>query len=77
MSIKKDIGSSTYRKVIHEELSEKLQKMYDEWISHIKAIHGEYGSFTWKITPTGIGNGVVVYSHLTKTELDITDMDSW
>lgn len=63
--------------VIHEELSDKQQKMYDEWIYHIKAIHGDYGSFTWKITPTGIGSGIVVYSHLTKTELDITDVDSW
>jgi hypothetical protein len=63
--------------IIHEELSDKQQKMYDEWISHIEAIYGEYGSFTWKITPTGIGNEVIVYSHLTKTELDITDMDSW
>ena len=62
--------------IIHEELSDKQQKMYDEWISHIEAIYGEYGSFTWKITPTGIGNEVIVYSHLTKTELDITDMDS-
>lgn len=68
---------SKKKTIIHEELSDKQQKMYDEWISHIKAIYGEYGSFTWKITPTGIGNGVVVYSHLTETELDITDMTSW
>lgn len=68
---------SKKKTIIHEELSDKQQKMYDEWISHIKAIYGEYGSFTWKITPTGIGNGVVVYSHLTETELDITDMVSW
>jgi hypothetical protein len=51
--------------------------MYDEWLSHIKAIYGEYGLFTWKITPNGIGNGIVVYSHHTKTELDLTDTDSW
>jgi len=51
--------------------------MYDEWLSHIKAIYGEYGLFTWKITPNGIGSGIVVYSHLTKTELDLTDVDSW
>ena len=64
-------------KVIHEELNDKQQAMYEEWISHIKAIYGEYGSFTWKITPTGIGSGIEVYSHLTKTTLDLTDVDSW
>ena len=47
---------------IHEILSDKQQAMYEEWISHIKAIYGEYGSFTWKITSTGIGN---VYSRNT------------
>jgi hypothetical protein len=63
--------------VIHEELNDKQQEMYDEWLSHIKAIYGEYGTFTWKITPTGIGNGLVVYSHLAKVEIDLTDVESW
>lgn len=62
---------------IHEVLSDKQQAMYDEWKGHIKALYGEYGTFTWKITPTGIGNGIEVYSHKTKTELDLTDVDSW
>ena len=64
-------------KVIHEELNDKQQAMYEEWISHIKAIYGEYGHFTWKISPTGIGSGIEVYSHLTKTTLDLTDVDNW
>ena len=68
-------GKNTRKTVIHEELSEKQQKMYDEWLSHIKAIYGEYGLFTWKITPNGIGSGIVVYSHKTRTELDLTDID--
>ena len=63
--------------VIHEELSVKQQEIYDEWLSHIKAIYGEYGTFTWKITPTGIGSGLVVYSHLAKVEIDLTDVESW
>ena len=63
--------------VIHEELNEKQQKMYDEWLSHIKAIYGEYGQFTLKITPTGVGSEISVYSHKTKTELELTDFDSW
>ena len=54
--------------MIHEELNEKQQEMYDEWLSHIKAIYGEYGHFTWKISPTGIGSGIIVYSHNTKTD---------
>ena len=62
---------------ICEVLSDKQQAMYDEWKGHIKAIYGEYGTFTWKVTPTGIGSGLVVYSHQTKTELDLTDVDSW
>lgn len=64
-------------KTIHEELNDKQQAMYEEWLSHIKAIHGEYGMFTWKITSNGIGTEIVVYSHYTKTELDLTDVDSW
>lgn len=59
------------------ELDKQQQNKFDEWKSHIKAIYGEYGIFTWKITPTGIGEGIVVYSHNTKTELDLTDVESW
>lgn len=62
---------------IHEVLSDKQQEMYDEWKSHIKAIYGECGLFTWRISPTGIGTGIEVYSHQTKTTLDLTDDDSW
>ena len=71
------MGEKNMNKIIHEELNEVQQKKYDEWLSHIKAIYGEYGLFTWKITPTGIGSDIVVYSHNTKTELDLTDVDSW
>lgn len=74
MSKKKEEKQYT---VIHETLNDKQQKMYDTWCGHIKAIYGEYGSFTWKITPGSIGSSVSVYSHLTKTELDLTDLDSW
>ena len=65
------------KKIIHEELTEKQQSLYDEWLVHIKAIYSEYGLFTWKITPTGIGSEIKVYSHLTKTELDLTDVSNW
>jgi hypothetical protein len=59
------------------ELNDKQQKQYDVWKSHIKALHGEYGTFTWTITPTGIGLGISVFSELAKVELDLTDVDSW
>lgn len=62
---------------ITAELDEQQQNKFDEWKSHIKAIYGEYGLFTWKITPTGIGSEISVYSHNTKTELDLTDVESW
>jgi len=70
-------GESEKNYEIHEVLSDKQQKIYDKWLVNIKAIYGEYGTFTWKITPTGIGSGITVYSHLTRTELDLTDVDSW
>jgi hypothetical protein len=59
------------------ELNDKQQKHYDVWKSHIKALHGEHGTFTWTITPTGIGLGISVFSELAKVELDLTDVDSW
>jgi hypothetical protein len=62
---------------IREVLSDKQQKQFDKWKSHIKALYGEYGLFTWSITPNGIGSGIEVYSHLARVKLDLTDMDSW
>ena len=64
-------------KVICVELNDKQQKMYEEWLSHLKALYGEYGTLDWKITPTGIGEGISVYSKRANVELDLTDVDSW
>jgi hypothetical protein len=58
-------------------LSDKQQKKFDKWKSHIKALYGEYGLFTWKITSNGIGEEILVYSHLARVELDLTDMSCW
>ena len=58
-------------------LNDKQQQQFDEWISHIKALHGEYGLFTWKLTPNGIGTGIIVYSHNVGLELDLTDIENW
>jgi len=59
------------------ELNDKQQKKFDKWLSHIKAIYSEVGLLTWKCTPNGIGSELRVFSHLTRTEIDLTDVDSW
>ena len=64
-------------KKIEIELDDNQQKKFEEWMGHIKAIYGEYGLFTWKYTPNGIGMELSVFSHLTKTTLDLTDIDTW
>ena len=70
-------NSLNMKKIITIELNDKQQIMFDEWKSHIKSLYGEYGLFTWKITPNGIGEEIIVYSHKAKVELDLTDIDSW
>ena len=59
------------------ELTARQEKELNEWQEKIKDLYGEYGTYTFKFTPTGIGNGVVVYSHLTKLELDISHQEEW
>ena len=59
------------------ELTARQEKELKEWQEKIKDLYGEYGTYTFKFTPTGIGNGVVVYSHLTKLELDISHEEEW
>lgn len=59
------------------ELSDKQQAKFDEWREAIHKIYGEYGHFKWTISPTGIGNGIEVWSSLSKTSLDLTDMETW
>ena len=53
------------------------EKRLEKWQKKIKKKHGIYGSFTFKFTPTGIGNGIVVYSDLEDKTKDLTDYDSW
>lgn len=57
---------------------DKLQtKELNEWKEKIKDLHGEYGDYTYSITPTGIGNGIKVKSHLTNLELDLSHVERW
>jgi len=58
---------------LDEEQVAKLKK----WQDTIKEIFGEYGHYDFIFTPYGMGTGVKVRSHLTKTELDLTDVDKW
>ena len=59
------------------ELSDKQQAQFDEWKGAIKKIYGEYGHFKWTISPTGVGNGIEVWSSLAQTSLDLTDTSDW
>lgn len=64
-------------KVMTFSLNEVEEKRLKEWQEKIKDLYGEYGTYTFSFTPTGIGNAIVVKSHLTGLELDVTDLDCW
>ncbi len=59
------------------EITEAQMVKLKEWQEKIKDLFGEYGNYTYSFTPTGIGDGVEVWSDLTKTKLDLTDIDTW
>ncbi len=63
--------------MIKYELNEKQENELKEWQEAIKKVFGDYGSYDYIFTPNGIGDGVQVYSHLAKTKIDLTDIDSW
>lgn len=58
-------------------LSETEEKKLNEWKEKIKDLFGEYGLYDYTFTPTGIATIIKVKSHLTKTEIDLTDVDNW
>ena len=65
-------------KKIAFELNDKQQKKYDQWTSHLRGIYGEeIGCLTWSWSSNGIGETITVYSEKAKSELDLTDIDSW
>jgi hypothetical protein len=59
------------------QISDKQKKEIKEWQDKIKEIFGEYGLYDYIFTPYGMGTGLVVRSHLTKTELDVTHEEDW
>jgi hypothetical protein len=58
-------------------LDEDQVKKLEEWQEHIKAIYGSYGQYEYRFSSSGIGQMVEVYSQLTKTTIDLTDVDKW
>jgi hypothetical protein len=64
-------------KVMKFELDEKQIQELNEWKEAIKKVFGEYGSYDYIFSPNGIGYVVKVYSHLAKTSLNLTDIQSW
>ena len=57
------------------KLSRTQEEKLQEWKEHIKALYGQYGTFTYSFTPNGIGCGVEVYSQLAKVKIDLTEVE--
>jgi hypothetical protein len=58
-------------------LSERQERELKEWQNKIKELYGEYGHYDYTFTPYGMGTGLVVTSHLTKLELDLSHTEDW
>jgi hypothetical protein len=58
-------------------LNEKQMVLLNEWQEKIKDLFGEYGHYDYTFTPYGMGTGLIVRSHLTKTELDLSMVEDW
>lgn len=59
------------------ELSTYQKLKLQEWQLDIMTRYGSAGQYTFKFTPTGIGDVVEVYSHLDRTTLDLTNFNDW
>ena len=64
-------------KVIHIELTDSQQAIFEAWCEHLRAIFGEVGSLTWSISSNGIGGIISVTSNNAPNNPDLTDVDSW
>ena len=49
----------------------------DKWKNSIKEVFGEYGNYEYRFKSTGIGDSIKVWSDLSKTEIDLTDISKW
>jgi hypothetical protein len=59
------------------ELDESQVERLKAWQEKIKKKHGEYGLYTFKFTPCGIGCAIQIYSKLERKSLDLSDVDKW
>jgi len=59
------------------KLDEAQEKRLKEWQNNVKELFGEYGQYDYIFTPCGIGTAIKVFSHLTKTELDLSEVEKW
>jgi hypothetical protein len=59
------------------KLTERQEKKLKEWQEKIKELFGQYGHYDYTFTPYGMGTGLKVKSHLTKTELDLSHEEDW
>ena len=48
-----------------------------EWQEHIKEVFGEYGTYEYRFTPTGIGDGLYVYSRIAEVGKDFSNVEDW
>ena len=58
-------------------LTEKQELELKDWQEKIKELFGEYGHYDYTFTGYGMGTSLVVKSHLTKTELDLSHLEDW
>lgn len=66
-----------HTKLMNFNLNEKQEMLLKEWQEKIKTIHGEYGHYDFTFTPYGMGDGVIVKSHLTGTQIDLSCVEDW
>lgn len=56
-------------------MSLEQEKALEKWKEKIKELHGEYGHFDYTFSPFEGTTWIKVYSHLTKTALNLTDFE--
>lgn len=59
------------------ELDEYQEIKLKAWQDKIKKKYGQYGQYDFIFTPSGVGTSIKVVSHLSKKEIDLTDIDKW
>lgn len=60
-----------------EEQTEKALVWQEELCKDDANIGAIGGRFTYKITPTGLGNIIIIVDNVTKQELNVTDYEDW